>query len=405
MDNLVGTAGDDTFSGVLATGGTWTVGDQIDGGAGNDTFNVTVAAGGTALPAGASVKNFETVNITYADATTITAGLNSSRFVGVKQLWQIDNDATAINFANLTVGSDVTAGFRSNGTVGANSSVTAAAGVTDVSIALDGVLGGGLAISETTANSVSSVTVSGSVAATTATPPVNAFFLTANAADVDTLNVSLSSNTTLTLNSFDDLNTFNASGSTGGLTVNLGAPDELASATFGSGNDIVTIDTSSLAAATSNLAIDLGAGNDVINLTAASNPTAATVNITLGAGSDTVAVASLANVTSAAAFDDDLVTIVDFNAAQDVLDLSALVGGRDVLVNTELANISAAATLSDALALAAAATTTGQYSVFNYDGDAYILNNLGGAGFDDGDGLIKVTGFSVEAITETNFVA
>ncbi|MHA6684637.1 hypothetical protein [Mesorhizobium sp. A556] len=46
----------------------------------------------------------------------------------------------------------------------------------------------------------------------------------------------------MTLSNFHDLDTFDASGSTGGLTIDLGILDGLASATFGSGNDTLNID-------------------------------------------------------------------------------------------------------------------------------------------------------------------
>lgn len=439
-ESLVGSAGTDTFSGVVtgAAAGTVNIGDSVDGGAGTDTLNLLVS-GATTLPAGFTSDNVEVVNINYSDAAATLGGggLNSSSFGGVEQLWQIDNVGGA-SFENVTVGEGVTAGFRSTGNgataVATGATVTAAAGVTSTAVALDGVDdGSSITLAETTANGLSSATISGSVATTAAvaavpgvdlnadgdfidageTAPVAAvpassvLNLVSTAADVDTLNLSLTSNTTVSgigAAGLDDLNTLNASGSTGNLTVALGTPDELSSATFGSGSDTVSVTTTGLNATTPTLAIDLGAGNDVLTLNAGANANANAINITLGAGNDTLDVDSLANITSTTAIDADLVTVADFNSAQDVLDLSGLTA-RDVLVNTELANISGAASLAAAAELAAQATTDGQYSVFNYGSDAYVLQDNGGAGFDAGDGLIKITGFAVEDITATNFIA
>lgn len=409
-EQLVGTAGTDTFNGVVGTDGTIQVGDSVNGGAGTDTLNILVAAGATALPAGFMSTEVEVVNINYVGPLAIAnlGALDSSSFGGVEQLWQIDNSATALStFQNVTVGAGVTAGFRSTGVaatdVAALATVTAAAGVTSLSVALDGVATGSvITLAETTNTNISTVTVSGSV---TTDAGVNELELAAAATtDIDTLNLSLSSNTDVDVSDLNDLNTLNASGSTGNLTVDLGAPDELVSATFGSGSDTVTLATTGLNASTSTLTVDLGAGNDVLTLDAGANVNANAVNITLGAGNDTLDVNSLANITSIDAIEADLITVTDFNASQDVLDLFGLLG-RDILVNTELSNISAATSLAAAAEIAAQATTVGQYSVFNYGGDAYVLNNIADQAFSNGDGLLKIVGFSVEDITATNFIA
>lgn len=454
-EQVTGTAGSDVFTAVVdtATTSTFNTGDNINGLGGQDTLNLLVTSNATQLPVGTTVSNIEIVNVTYAGAVAADLGLDSANFGGVQQLWQVAS-ATGSTFQDVTVGTGVTAGFRSTGNAAsaaaATATVTAAAGVTAVAVALDGVDDGSTITLADTAASLSTVTVSGSVATTAAvagtpavvgvdvngngdytdagdTAPVaavpavaasNVLTLTAAAAaDIDTLNLSLTSNTTVVISALDDLNTVNASGSTGNLTINLGSPDELRSATFGSGNDIVTLNTGSLAVAagstTGTLAIDLGAGNDVLNLSAGANPAAIATTITLGAGNDTLAIATLANLTavSATGITNDLITVTDFNAAQDVLDLSALgtavapATGRDVFVNTELANIAAAADFSAALALAASYTAVNSYSVFNYGGDAYIFNNVAGEGLTAGDGLVKIVGLSVDALNGTNFVA
>ncbi len=208
------------------------------------------------------------------------------------------------------------------------------------------------------------------------------------------------------MSTFNDLTSFNAAGSTGNLTVVLGTPDELTTATFGSGNDTVTLNTTGLQGDA--LTINLGAGNDVLNLNAGINSDDAgtAVTITMGAGSDTLNITGLTNMSgsSAAAIAADMVTVTDFVAASDVLNVSAL-GPREVLVNTELANISAATDFAAALALVASYTATGSYAVFNFGSDAYIFNNDATAALGAGDGLVKVVGLSVASLNDSNFVA
>jgi len=426
-EQINGTAGNDVISAVVAgangADGTLNVGDTINGLGGQDTLNLLVTAGST-MPAGATVSNVEIVNVTHV-GTSGGLALNSNMFSGVQQLWQIDNTVAAADFQDVIVGTGVTAGFRSTGNnatnVVADVMVTAAAGTTAVSVALDGVhSGSAIEFAEQTANGLSSVTVSGSVSTVPAagtTAAVNTLTLTGTAADIDVLNLSLTSNTNVvfatttsgtpavTASTFNDLVTFNAAGSTGNLTVDLGTPDELTTATLGSGNDTVTLDTTGLQGTA--LTINLGAGNDVLNLTAGINADdeATAVTITLGAGSDTLNIAGLTNLsgTSATAIAADMITVTDFVAAQDVLDVSGL-GDRETLVNTELANISGAADFAAALALVASYTDVSSYAVFNYGGDAYIYANDTTAGFAAGDGLVKIVGLSVASLNDTNFV-
>ncbi len=416
-EQVVGTAQADTFSAVVdgatPANGTFNVGDVINGGAGTDTLNLLVSAGGT-LPAGATVSGVEIVNVNYADGASLGA-LNSSSFGGVQQLWQIDTNVTTNDFQNVTVGAGVTAGFRSTNVTGSavavGDTVTAAAGVTAIGVALDGVATAStVTVAETTATNVSTVDVSGTVAAAGAgvAGTVNVAGAAATL-DVDTLNVSMSSNATVAVGAnLDDLNTINASGSTGNITLTLAAaPDELSSATFGSGNDTFTVSTGSLAA-NGTLAINMGSGNDTLVFTGAGSAAEVTTTITLGAGNDTLDVNGLTNVTAEGSFAADLITVADFNADQDVLDLAGL-GNRDILVNTELANISAAATLEAAADLAAQYTSdvAGDYSVFNYGGNAYVYVSGAAATttLANGDGLMQVVGLQVEDLNAQNFVA
>lgn len=402
-EQVAGTTGNDIFSAVVANtatteAGTFNTGDTVNGMGGQDTLNLLVTAG-SAMPAGATVSNVEIINITHA-GTSGPLALNSSTFAGVQQMWQIDNVA-GDSFQDVTVGAGVTAGFRSNGTVAAEATVTAATGVAATAVALDSVAtGSDITVAGGTA--LTTVSVSGSVSTVSS---VNALTLATTAANMDVLNVSLSSNTSVTLEGFEAISTLNAAGSTGGLTVGLTDFTALTAATFGAGKDIVTINTGSLESGA--LAINLGAGNDVLNLSATAAADSTAISITMGAGNDTLALTALSNLTGTTAADitADMITVTDFVAAQDVLDLSGLNANRDVLLNGQLADINAATSLRAALVLAAAATDAGSYSVFNFGADAYVFNNVSDAALSIGDGLVKIVGFQVEGLTATNFVA
>ena len=88
------------------------------------------------------------ININQSTATL--AGVSSANFAGVQQLWQIDTSAAGGTFQAVTVDAGVIAGFRGNGEA-VNTTVTGAANVATVSVALDGVQSGSaVAIAETT---------------------------------------------------------------------------------------------------------------------------------------------------------------------------------------------------------------------------------------------------------------
>lgn len=433
-EQVVGTAGADTFTAVLSSNGTvdngtLNVGDTINGDAGEDTLNVLVADNVTALPSGVTVRNVETINFTYSNNGSI-GDINSANFNGVQQIWQIDNVASAGavppapptsgagSFANVTVGAGVTAGFRSTNVTDTavavnNVNVTAAAGVNTVSVALDGVAtGSAINIAETTATNVSTVNVSGSVAAASTGPTVPGTLTlnTGATTDIDTLNLSLTSNANLTLGAnFDNLETINASGSTGNIGAaatlfDLTANNELTSYVGSQGADRVSVDIDNAVSRT----IDTGAGNDIVSLDGGFTGAANTnLDINLGTGNDTLIVnsATLTNVRVAteAAFESSIIEVSGFGN-DDVLDLSAL-GARNTLTVIEQADITAADSLFAAVGVAATATDNTQYSVFQYDGSTYVYYDQGAAGFDAGDGLLELVGFTGTLTEGENFFA
>ncbi|MEC4766706.1 DUF4214 domain-containing protein [Halomonas sp. CUBES01] len=399
-ENVVGTAGNDTFGAVLdnSNAATLNVGDTVDGKGGNDTLNLLVTSGETTtnttgnLPAGASISNVEVLNVTYADNGHLGA-LDSADFAGVKQLWQVDNDDAAAEFQDVTVAADVTAGFRSTGdratAVVATASVNAASGnQKSASVALDGVADGS-AITFA-GGDLETINVSGSV--TTAAPAATTNRLTVtDTADTETANISLSSDTTVTLTDAggagDSITTVDLSGSEGDITLDATALTALTSLTGGEGADDLTVDLES----GEEISVDAGAGNDTVTLnnTTAGSNVASTV--ALGGGKDTLVVQSISNINDAdeAAFEAGIIEVTDFNIGDDTLDLNT---NGVVLTTAQLDNAEGEASLFDAIGYIDGLTNGGDVAVFNYDGNAYVYANDGGDGFNGGEGLIQLTG-------------
>lgn len=400
---LEGTSDDDEFRGVVDnnagdfSGGTVNIGDSADGMGGTDTLNLTIASGAAAaatvfLPAGSSFANIEIVNLLQAaDTLADTAdGLDASLFSGATQLWQVDG---AVGVNNLAA--ETTAGFRD---VDASVTVEADTDAASVSVALDNVDdASALAISEETPGDVETVTVSGSVDG-----DFDLDVATGTTA-VETLNLSISSDSEITTLAVDNavLTTLNASGSTGDLTVDISGITALESATFGSGSDTVEAALDDTAATT----FDFGAGNDIVTFDGTGGTDNVVETLTLGAGSDSLTISALSNLADASesAFADGLVIVTDFNASTDVLDASRL--GDQTVQNTVNGAVDGATSLFDALDAAASVTATGDYALFDYDGNAYLYVNDGDAGLDEGDGLLQLTGISVSDLDASNFVA
>ena len=386
---LTGTNSADTFQAIVGGGAgveTLNTFDNLQGGNGRDVLNIA-GAGAADIAANATIAGIEIVNIaTTAGVTNLT----SASFSGVQELWQIGANSA------VSVGEGVTAGFRGGDIEG----ITALDGTASVKVALDNVLSGEtVAITETTAGDVTAVSVSGNVAGAGALTIDTA----ANTTAVDTIHLALTSDSAVTF-TVDNavVTTLDAAASTGDISTNISTLAALETATFGSGNDTVQLSTGALTAET--VAFSGGAGNDVFNITSAAAASDTVVTFTGGAGNDTFTFASLVTVADQAHFEDSLIVISDFDGATDVLNLSAL-GPYDLLSNTELANVSAAATLTAAIDLAGSYTAAAGYTIFNYDGNAYVLNSAAGGALANNDGLVELTGVSVSELTATAFIA
>ncbi|KAA5606078.1 hypothetical protein F1188_08710 [Roseospira marina] len=380
-EEIVGTAGNDTFNVIIGTGATLNNFDTIDGLNGTDKANILADADVTAAQLG-QFSNVETVVINQADADG-QAAIDISG-TSVRNFTVEGNGMTAAAAVTVAEGTTVTANTTAAGAL----AVTGAKDVSALTAVADGTNVNAFTFAETNA-SVETVNASGEAAATVT--------VTATAT-TETANISLSEDTALTVVG-GSLETLNMGGSTGDMTVTLLA--NITSVTGGSGADAIT-DVAGL----TELTADLGAGNDTFVIANGDNTKA--VSLTLGAGDDTVDVNALANA-DIDALADTMISIKDFNAAEDVLDLAGLAAGDGYiqLTNTQLSNIAGEATLEDAAAAAVALTATGAndgFTAFDYGGNMYVVKNDGTAAFADTDGILEVVGVNVDDMDASNFV-
>ena len=157
-DNVLGTAADDTISGVnTATSTQFTATDTVDGGAGVDTLKLELNA---SYGGGATVRNIEQISITstVTDAVGSTGG--TFNLAGISGLTLVENNASANNigggndvqtFANVGSAANVSVKNTFGDTL-VNYTDAALAGATDaVKLTLDNV-GSGAKISLNTAS-------------------------------------------------------------------------------------------------------------------------------------------------------------------------------------------------------------------------------------------------------------
>lgn len=326
VDALVGTSGNDVFKSLnLAADGqtaasTLSAFDSIDGGAGKDTLNVyTDGTTNASIPANATIKNIETVNIFNTGTTAATGLTDASKYAGVTALWQTGKAADVANLAATT-----TAGFHSLAATGVT--VTAADAAATATIALDNAAeGAALTVKANTgAGALATVVVGGTVADTDGNGTVATLNLNITGGkDVQTLmvNTAVATNVASTANG-KAVTTIDASASTGAVTY-ADSETTVANIKTGSGNDIVTLvaatmkdDSATTADETINATVNTGAGNDKITVNASGS---GIVTIVAGDGNDTV------NVTgrSSGALN------VDLGAGNDTFTSTVAIGAND----------------------------------------------------------------------------
>ena len=296
-ESLVGTGNNDTFSatsdkaGVGATtAATLNPTDKADGAGGIDTFNIVATSASAVIPVGAA-KGVEILNlISNVTGDNFGSAVDVASFSGVQQLWQI-GATTSADVDGLTNG--VTAGFNGGGVA----DLQMATGATTANVALvNATSGGTIVVDETTAGTLATVNVNGSVAgAGGLTINLDSFVGGGVAASAEaTVNLGLTTSGTISITSAT-AKTIDASASSGDLTISASAAAAVETLKGGSGNDTLTgvaatktltgnagDDTLNAAASTSAVTIDGGAGKDVITSGTAGG------TITGGAGMDTM---------------------------------------------------------------------------------------------------------------------
>ncbi|MGL5447006.1 MAG: DUF4214 domain-containing protein [Rhabdaerophilum sp.] len=266
-DTFTGGAGADTFNAVNGSVNTLTNVDVIDGGAGVDSLNILLDAAGSVL-ATAGIKNIEKFFLRdIGDGTTV----DFSTVVGETQVWN-DRSTFAMTFDKLAAGTTV--GVKGDGsTVVEATTFSMAAAADAVSIAIDGGVTGGKAITNTGngptaatvvstggANTVGAIVLSAGATVTASTITATTDLTTGNitghkAASTMTITGSGKANLGTLENAVD---TVNASAHTGGLTLTLDT-EATTKVTAGSGADTITTNAT---LTTGN--VDAGGGTDVL---------------------------------------------------------------------------------------------------------------------------------------------
>jgi len=395
VDNIVGTSGNDTITGVVdaaANGGTLTPGDVIDGGAGTDTANFVITTAAK-WSAGATVKNVE--NIVFRDVTAAGDTINATNIAG----------ATSFTTSSSTAGQTLTINnIQANAKLGIANSTSAAGVGNGLKVDFkDGTFTTGGTVSadfnaagaKTAAGVIerSILTVGHSATAGTATDLTLA--LTATGANYATFTdgaKSIGGLKTITVGGqgsldiiqsaaeFANVTTVNASANSGGLTIDLTGNNKDVTFTGGAGNDTLT-----LANFNATDSIDGGAGNDTLNVSlanvlaftkAAPVKNVETLGITLGG-------ALAANATiNGDFFGINNVTINDAFAGggvgKDTLNLSNLANGTNV---TFKASSTAAGTIGVDVKGAVAGTNESATLTFgkavNFTTSAVTINAAG----------------------------
>ncbi len=264
MDVSTGTAGNDTFVGVVDGGTTTTsnLGDSIDGGAGVDTVRITSNQATTVVPTLVNVENLVIVDTVH-----------ESRNVAAN---------TTLTNLELSGGTTIDGGTVT-ATLGATQSLTLR-GLTDGDTAAAAVADGGVAIAQSAAATALTVNLAAVGVQDGTQVANNAVQLDVAGVNVATLNISSTGTNSIGLgNSGAAITALNVSGS-GTLTVFGQTAATITTYTNSSTAD-VNIDLS--ASTGTNQTITGGAGIDTITADLARN-----INMNTGAGNDVVTLAN-----------------------------------------------------------------------------------------------------------------
>jgi len=371
IDNVVGTAGNDTIIGDKTS---TNPADQIDGGAGIDTLKLTGFGdtGFTTLPA--TIKNVE--NITLVGNLSATVDLSATS--GVTNL-TLENNSVATAIAGMTSAQTLGLTNVSDNT----KAIGATLGATDASASLK--LSG--------SKDAGAVTFTGSKIETV---NVNSTGAVANklaslavaTGSLKNLVITGDKGLTVTAPLADTVAKIDGAASTGGFT--LAANALLAvdtTVTGGAGADSITF----LAGGTKAVTVALGAGNDKLTLNDATFSFGATSTFAGGEGTDTLVIANAAALTATTGKQFTGFETLDLAGGQGTYDVSFLAAGNTISTIQVGDALAAAATVknvatgsavnilaSDTFALTVevkdAATTKTDSLTFNLGGAAAVTS-------------------------------
>jgi hypothetical protein len=437
LDDFTGTSDNDVFKASLTIDPattTYNPGDAIDGGDGFDTLRLSVSD--TTFDGGI----FEMSNVEQVDIQNFSGGqvdLDAAFWSGVDEIRARGNgDINIVNvteafstvsFQNFTADNDLIVTVDDSVFAGSDDTLT-------VNLANAGnITSGNEADLDLTNASLADVIENLHVNSISNNAGGNEFRFS-NAGVLDSITLEGAADLLLNLDGSDVVTTVDASAMTGDLTwaddfdADTGAPFDYTGSqgadslqvdaengaditiSLGGGNDFLDLD-SDFGGAVGEITVDLGDGDDLLEIQSGAVGDYANATLTLGAGTDdvVVTVGTIQNLTgtSNADLNADLITITDFNGAEDTLDL-AVTGDRAILTNTEQNSVSAAADLAGALTAATSAADfdDGDWVSFQFQGNTYIFEDVIGDVTEDaavGDGLVELTGFT-GTIDATNFV-
>lgn len=327
VDNIVGTAGNDTIT-ADNTGATavTSAADVVNGGAGTDTLKIFGA-----MDVNPQISNIENV---IWDSAPDAKTLNLSTISGVSSV----TVTRVVDAATVKVGAGVAVTYDTNTTAATASHQTVEFAAADTSASLT--------FNNTTVSATDNFVVKGAalatlnIATTGAASTIDTLQTKTNTA-VTTINVTGNQNLTITNALEDEVTKVDATNFTGKLSV-VGA-DIAQTVNGGSNDDTVDLRAESTA---KTMTVNLGAGNDTLKLTAA-NYTAADV-LTGGDGTDTLTLA----IADAGTFNTD---VSSKTTGFEVLEVVTATGG------TKSATLNVGATklgVTSLKASAAAATDT-----------------------------------------------
>ncbi len=231
LDNLTGTAADDTFVGSIGAAGvgTYNTGDVIDGGAGTDTLTVSgsAAAASVFIP---TLSNVEVLQVTATNANDTHDLVNSSGITTIRSLGS--TGTPTFNNVGAIAGVELSSTSGGGAGIDVNYQASVVAGTSDTqNVALSSNGTSGTAIGNLDFDGIETIAV-------TATGANFVGSLTGNAS---TTSVTVAGDGSLQVNTAlaNSIATIDASSNTGG--VNFGAGTNSLTFTGGTGNDTINM--------------------------------------------------------------------------------------------------------------------------------------------------------------------